>query len=630
MEHVAVRTKKRQRKIFSENDEEDKCLNQFEKFENQTQKAGIVTQRDGSGRVSCLELKYYHAIPTGIGMFTNLRTLTLVNMFMSSLPPEIGELENLKELHLEDCAELRNLPSEMGKLQQLQQFSLLFCPKLAALPMKVWTLSNLQKLSIATFPTANFGDLLDPEIKQLTKLETLKISEVNSLPKEIWQLPSLESLDIEAYSVPSLPEIGPTVRDIKSVKVKLVVIRDDFSSENASNSTLANLSRFAKLRNLEDFTIKFDGVSPSLPDEMWQSLLQLRGLKINACHWATLPSSFGRMESLVDCSLVNFDLEYIPSQIRCLNNLQRLEIGDCRMLRTLPPEIGGLNNLRRLEIRNCARLRFLPSEILSLPQLQELFLVRFPREALRIADFLVNGCSIQDSLEILDLKWNRLVDGDGLSKVCHFVSGCSRLKRLGLHFNGIASFKPFISTATTEALPSRLQVLDLFDNPFLYCPVEEEFEVLRTFLDTHFHLHDIGMGANPLHRDAKIDYLLDLNLCGRSLLEGESSPTLPLSVWPIVLQRIDYILTVNEEDYVVCDDDSDDDDSDDDDSDDDDDDDDAPTSEGEEGDYDDDSDGSEKLTETAKEHVGKVASVVYYFLRNGPPFAARGEVERYV
>jgi hypothetical protein len=330
------------------------------------------------------------------------------------------------------------------------------------------------------------------------------------------------------------------------------------------------------------------------------------------------------MESLVDCSLVNSYLEFIPSEIRCLNSLQRLEIGDCSRLRTIPPEIGGLKNMRRLEIRNCARLRTLPSEILCLPQLQQLFLVRFPQEELRIADFLVNGCSIQDSLEILDLKWNSLVDCDDLSKVCHFVSGCSRLKRLGLHFNGIASFKPFISTSTREALPSRLQILDLFDNPFLYCPVEEELEVLRTFLDTHFHLHDIGM-AHPRHRDAKVDYLLDLNRCGRSLLLEGETPTLPLSVWPIVLQRIDSILTVDEEDDAAGDDDSDEDDSDDDDDDSD-----VPTSEGDEGDYDDDSDGSEKLTETSKEHVGRVASVVYYFLRNGPPFAARGELERYV
>jgi Leucine-rich repeat (LRR) protein len=481
---------------------------------------------------------------------------------------------------------------------------------LETLPLEVWTLSSLKE-----FVIESHYDILCPEIKQLTKLETLKIYGTVPLPKEIWQLPSLQTLAVhpasDPHSLPALPEVE-LLREIKSVKVNLIVRSYSNFFQNASNTTLLNLSRLGKLRNLEEFTIRFDHLPPNyFPDEMWLSLRQLRELHFHVCNgWEMLPSSIGKMEFLADFTISQCrDLQSIPSEIGCLSKLLRLQIRDCPSLRTLPPEIGSLNNLRRLEIRNCSSLRTLPPEILGLPQLQELRLAGGFSE-FRIADILVDDeyCSIQDSLEIIDLGYNWLGEegGDGLSQICNFLSGCSRLKHVLLYSNRITSFKPFVpntTTSSTKPLPSRLEMLNLRCNPLEERPIEQDLEGILALLDTHFHLKDIGSAR----RHPKVDYLLDLNRCGRSLLlngggsggddDGDTA-TLPLSVWPTVLEGIASLLNMDDDQ------------------------DDHDRSDDHEGSYDDGGDiGTRK-----KENVERIASVIYYFLRNGPAFAARGKI----
>jgi hypothetical protein len=101
--------------------------------------------------------------------------------------------------------------------------------------------------------------------------------------------------------------------------------------------------------------------------------------------------------------------------------------------------------------------------------------------------------------------------------------------------------------------------LDVQDSSF-----EEDPEVLVALLNTHLQ---VEYRSDSRSFPPQVQYLMDLNRCGRILLEGRDITSIPLSAWPRILER-----TKN-----FC-----------------------------------------------GRKVKRNASALYYFLRNGPALAARG------
>lgn len=108
------------------------------------------------------------------------------------IPPEIGDLRNLKHLSIQYNS-LKTIPPEIGKLTNL---TLLSFPdnRLAELPPEIGKLTNL------TFLVLSYNQLreLPPEIGKLSNLETLLLDNNNltSLPPEIGNLTKLTDLDL--------------------------------------------------------------------------------------------------------------------------------------------------------------------------------------------------------------------------------------------------------------------------------------------------------------------------------------------------------------------------------------------------------------------------------------------------
>ena len=136
-----------------------------------------IIEETGKNQVTQLDLKEsgLTTLPPEIGTLTNLKRLYLNGNKLESLPPEIGNLTNLNRLYLRDN-KLESLPPEIGNLTNLTHIYLR-SNKLTSLPPEIGNLSKLQGI----FASENQLKSLPEEIEKLTKLNTLDLRR-NPLP----------------------------------------------------------------------------------------------------------------------------------------------------------------------------------------------------------------------------------------------------------------------------------------------------------------------------------------------------------------------------------------------------------------------------------------------------------------
>ena len=115
-------------------------------------------------------------------------SLTLENLVLQALPPEIGNLASLTRLYLNEN-QLTALPPEIGNLANLRGLSL-EGNQLTALPPEIGNLANVRGLSLE----ANQLTALPPEIGNLANLTFLGLGG-NLLPSDY----PIELPDLLAY-----------------------------------------------------------------------------------------------------------------------------------------------------------------------------------------------------------------------------------------------------------------------------------------------------------------------------------------------------------------------------------------------------------------------------------------------
>jgi hypothetical protein len=114
---------------------------------------------------------------------------------MDILPPEIGQLTNLRELDLSGVGgacnnRIKELPPEIGQLSNLQTLDLSWNFNLTKLPQEIGQLSKLRILDLSI----NRIEELPPEIGYLTNLQELDLNSnpIAKLPPELCSLPNLQ------------------------------------------------------------------------------------------------------------------------------------------------------------------------------------------------------------------------------------------------------------------------------------------------------------------------------------------------------------------------------------------------------------------------------------------------------
>src|SRR5581483_11927800 len=158
-----------------------------------------------------LDLSYMEltSLPAEIGQLVQLKELYIISNQLQALPPEIGLLAQLEELYITDN-QLQVLPAEIGQLVQLKELYII-SNQLQVLPPEIGLLVQLKELSISS----NQLQVLPPEIGQLVQLKELSISsnQLQVLPPEIGQLVQLKYLQAANNQLQALPpEIGLLVQ----------------------------------------------------------------------------------------------------------------------------------------------------------------------------------------------------------------------------------------------------------------------------------------------------------------------------------------------------------------------------------------------------------------------------------
>lgn len=146
-------------------------------------------------------------LPSSLGYLSGLEELTLKNSSVSELPP-IGPGSALKTLTVENSP-LTSIPADIGiQCKQLTHLSL-SNTQLRALPSSIGRLSNLTELTLKN--NAHLELLSERDVRKLTSVKTIDLSgcvRLEALPPSIGKLPKLKTLDLSGctgLTMASLP-----------------------------------------------------------------------------------------------------------------------------------------------------------------------------------------------------------------------------------------------------------------------------------------------------------------------------------------------------------------------------------------------------------------------------------------
>ncbi|MBR8839795.1 MAG: leucine-rich repeat domain-containing protein [Stigonema ocellatum SAG 48.90 = DSM 106950] len=312
-------------------------------------------QYDEKGNILDIIGNNLRVLPAEIGLLNHLEELEVVANQLSSLPSEIGQLTNLQSLEL-SSNELSSLPSEIVQLTNLQSLYLR-SNQLSSLPSEIVQLTNLQTLDL----WGNQLSSLPSEIVQLTNLQTLDLSrnQLSSLPSEIVQLTNLQTLDLDSNKLSSLPSEIVQLTNLQTLYLQ-------------SNQLSSLPSEIGQLTNLQSLDLDSNKLS-SLPSEIGQ-LTNLQSLYLRSNQLSTLPSEIDQLTNVQSLYLRSNQLSSQRSHIGQLTNLQSLYLPS-NQLSSLRSEIVQLTNLQSLYLHS-NQLSSLPSEIGQLTNLQTLNLSR--------------------------------------------------------------------------------------------------------------------------------------------------------------------------------------------------------------------------------------------------------------
>jgi hypothetical protein len=163
-------------------------------------------------------------IPAELGNLTNLRELYVWgNQLTGPIPLELGNLSDLEWLSLGNNLITGTIPPELGNLSSLERMHLGANQLAGTIPPELGNLSNLREMTLST--TQLIGTIL-PELGNLSNLEALFLgaSELTgSIPPELGNLSKLERLSLWSNHL-----TGPIPAEFGS----LVGLKNLYLSEN--------------------------------------------------------------------------------------------------------------------------------------------------------------------------------------------------------------------------------------------------------------------------------------------------------------------------------------------------------------------------------------------------------------
>jgi hypothetical protein len=194
-------------------------------------------------------------LPPEIGQLVNLKTLSLEHNQIVTFPKELGLLRSLKSLYAYGM-KLEELPEEFGDLEALESLTL-WDNKLTRVPASFGRLSRLATLDLHGNPITSLPD----ELGQLGALKELELQgcELTSLPADLSGMTSLMKLDLGKNKLEDFPAGVLTVPALMYLNL----------TGNALTALPEDLDRLAELRalsvgNYYDRRNQIDALPPAL------------------------------------------------------------------------------------------------------------------------------------------------------------------------------------------------------------------------------------------------------------------------------------------------------------------------------------------------------------------------------
>ena len=345
------------------------------------------------------------------------------------LPPELGNLVNLQELHIASSQVTGAIPPELGNLVNLRKLELSGNQLCGAIPPELGDLVNLQELSLGN--NQLYGEI-PPELANLVNLQWLTLvgnQLTGEIPPELENLPRLAGILIggngpigcvsdslyerfndgtEARSAGAYPTVcdvsddpadqealvafynaigAPTgawwhgwlgrepmgqwhgVTTDREGRVVGLAVQDN---QLAGKTIPLELVDLVNLRHLNFFHASAIGeIPPELGDLVNLQELHLDFNKLTG----EIPPELG---NLVNLRVLNLEFSEltgaIPPELGSLVNLQELHLGVNELTGAIPPDLGNLVNLRVLNLRDTELTGAIPPDLGNLVNLQQLSL----------------------------------------------------------------------------------------------------------------------------------------------------------------------------------------------------------------------------------------------------------------
>lgn len=281
-------------------------------------------------------------IPSEIGNFDKLRTLSISGNLSGQLPAAIFKIATLQSLSILNYSGNPNLnftlPANIGNLSNLKLLYLNNCIT-SIIPESIGNLSNLVSLNLFN---NSLSGTIPATICNLTKLKELELSQnqlTGSIPTEIGNLNQLTYFQFAKNKLTgNLPASISNLKKITSLSIESNQLSGVISSDilTCNNLTTINLANN-----------KFSGVLPEIGD----SLLKLNSLNISNNQFTALPQSIGNLKELVTLNISSNQLTQLTNSISTCVKLGILDASN-NQLTTLPVDFLLLNNLTELNLSN--------------------------------------------------------------------------------------------------------------------------------------------------------------------------------------------------------------------------------------------------------------------------------------
>jgi Leucine-rich repeat (LRR) protein len=243
----------------------------------------------------------------------NLKELTL-SIYTKTIPPGIDKLKSLQILNIE-FSEIETIPNEIGNLTNLRELHFRYCDKLTKIPRSIKNCRNLSKVSLYSMREP-FDFAYSIKSLQGLDLTYLDLSQARNIkiPTEIYTFKNLKFLGLNIYESDTIPD---GIGELKNLE-EIILSPGDFKYFPPDFENLHSLKR-----------IDLSGIFDIDFEHLFSILISLKSLEEIDINYGEqrLPDSISKLKSIKKIIMTNYKREYVSEveRIRHKNLLPNCE-----------------------------------------------------------------------------------------------------------------------------------------------------------------------------------------------------------------------------------------------------------------------------------------------------------------